>query len=120
MASSDEEGGAKKASGGINDNDDIEDYRRKLLDGLLGDKSHGYDKKGKDDDDEVDLDNIDFDAINSDELNSEDIDRLEKGDKIATKKKQKDKREGLSIKFSSGFGEDVGKKLLKNKREKKE
>jgi hypothetical protein len=121
MASSDDGDDAGKAGGNKMGEGDIEDYRRKLLDGLTGDKSHNFDKKGKiDAEDEVDLDNIDFDAINSDELNSEDIDRLEKGGKIATKKKNKDSREGLSIKFTSGFGEDVGKKLLTNKREKKE
>jgi len=62
---------------------------------------------------------MDWDAINSDELNSEDIDRLEAGGKLVTKKKTKKKGEGMNIKFSAGFGEDVGKKLMEQKQEKK-
>ena len=59
------------------------------------------------------LEDVDWDAINSDELNSEDLEALEKkaGNPVAKKPK-------LDVKFSKGFGEDVGKKLIETKKEK--
>ena len=60
---------------------------------------------------------MDWDAINSDELNSEDLDQLEKTGKLKLKKDSKSS--GIDIKFSTGFGEDLGKKLIKDKEEKK-
>jgi len=79
---------------------------------LKGDKSQNFDRKGKQDTEDCDLDNMDWDAINSDELNSEDIDKLENDGRLITKKETKKKGEDLHIKFSAGFGEDVGKKLM--------
>jgi len=61
---------------------------------------------------------VDWDAINSDELNSEDLDKLEKGGKLITKKKTKKKGDDLQIRFSAGFGGNVGKKLMQKKQEK--
>ena len=57
---------------------------------------------------------MDWDAINSDELNSEDLDALEK------KADNKSKKGGLGVKFATGFGEDIGKKLIKAKKDKSE
>jgi len=62
---------------------------------------------------------VDWDAINSDELDSEDLNNLEENGKLATKKIAKKNGQGLDIKFSTGFGEDVGKKFIENKQEKK-
>jgi len=95
--SSEEEGSEK-------DEKDIEEYRKKLLSGIdLGEAGTKQNKK------ELDFDNIDWDNINSDELDSEDLDAIEK----RQNNKQQKISDGPNIKFSTGFGEDIGKKLLK-------
>ena len=84
--------------------EDIEEYRKKLLSGIQS----GSSKKTKNGD-QIDFDNVDWDNINSDELDSEDIDNIEnnKG------KKHTKNSDTPDIQFTTGFGEDIGKKLLK-------
>lgn len=89
----------------------LEEQRRKLLEGLDDDDDEAKEKKHKKKE-QIDVENMDWDAINSDELDSEDLDRIESAQKI------KQSQKGPDIKFSSGFGEDVGKKLLKDKKDK--
>ena len=60
-------------------------------------------------------DEIDWDAMNSDELDSEDLDNLEKFGKLPNKEGQKHTKN--DIKVSTGFSEDIGKKLIKKKHE---
>ena len=91
---------------------DIEDYRNKLLTGLTEDKG----KSARGPKEEVDAKDIDWDAVNSDELNSEDLDQIEQTGKLDVSKS----KQGPEIKFSTGFGENIGEKLIKNKQEKKE
>ena len=64
----------------------------------------------------MDAKDIDWDAINSDELNSEDLDQIEKTGKLDISKS----KQGPNIKFTTGFGENIGEKLIKNKQEKKQ
>ena len=94
------------SSGGEDDN--LELQRQKLLSGLSGGVRPEIANAEN-------LEDVDWDAINSDELNSEDLDALEKkaGNPIQ-------KKSNLDIKFSKGFGEDVGKKLIDTKKEKKQ
>lgn len=86
------------------DDSNLEEQRKKLLSGLSGVKPEIANAKN--------LEDVDWDAINSDELNSEDLEALEQ--KAGNNKKGSK----LDIKFSKGFGEDVGKKLIENKKEK--
>ena len=53
--------------------------------------------------------------MNSDELDSEDLDNLEKFGKLPNKEGQKHTKN--DIKVSTGFSEDIGKKLIKKKHE---
>lgn len=82
---------------------DIEEQRKKLLAGLS--KEEGFKMGRQEPEEELDLDNMDWDAMNSDDIGSEELNALEKG----VQKKQKD---NLKINFTTGFGEDVGKKLI--------
>jgi len=86
------------SSGDDSEESDIEETRKKLLTGLSGKP----DLEGKN------LEDIDWDAINSDELDSEQIGELEKTGKIEQKK---NKKSSVDVKFSKGFGDNVGKKL---------
>lgn len=90
---------------------DIEEQRRKLLADLESD-SDGEKQKKKKKKEEIDYENMDWDAINSDELDSEDLDNIESAQKIQKSKKTPD------IQFTSGFDENVGEKLLKDKKQK--
>ena len=98
------------SSGDERRSQDIEAYRKKLLDGLQGDKSELFRKNRGDQD--LDDEDINWDELNSDELNSEDLDNLEKHGKLAKKKAKDD------VKVSTGFDNDIGEKLLKTKQEK--
>lgn len=60
----------------------------------------------------LEFEEIDWDNVNPDDFDSDDLDQIE-----ANKEKKKG---GPEIKFTSGFGEDVGKKLLKSKKSKEE
>lgn len=60
------------------------------------------------------LDDIDWDNVNEDDFDSDDLDKLESGKAIGGKKKHNTP----DIQFSTGFGEDVGKELLKKKDQK--
>ena len=91
----------------------LEERRKALLEGLESD-SEDEKKKKKEKKEQIDVDNMDWDAINSDELDSEDLDRIESAQKIQKNKKTPD------IQFAAGFDEDVGAKMLKEKKEKKE
>jgi len=71
---------------------DIDEYRAKLLGGLTEKKKN--------------VDEIDWDNVKSDEFDSEDLDHIEAN------------QNAPEIKFTSGFGEDIGKKLLKQKKDK--
>lgn len=84
----------------------LETKRKKLLEGL----SQGVKKEIADADN---IGDVDWDQIDSDDLNSEDLDALEK----KTKEKPKS---GLDVKFAKGFGENIGKKFIEEKKEKRE
>ena len=88
----------------------IDDYRKTLLSGLQEDISKN--RRGAQDSE----DEVDFDDLNSDELNSEDLDKLERGEKINVDKKKK--KLGTDIIMDRDLGQDIGKKLLKEKKEK--
>ena len=98
--SEDEEEDEEVDSDGAAKDDAIEKQRQKLLEGLQG-EGEVKDKRGADDD-------IDWDAINSDDLDDDDIDELEQTGKLS---KNKEKKNGDSH-VTTGFGENVGKKLL--------
>lgn len=87
---------------------EIEEYRKKLLSGL----TNGDGKQKKKEKKSLEFDDIDWDNVNPDDFDSDDLDQIE-----ANKEKKKG---GPDIKFTSGFGEDVGKKLLKNKQSKQD
>lgn len=92
----------------LQNEEDIEEYRKKLLSGLeKGGDGKGGDGKKK----ELDFDKIDWDNVNEEDFDSDDLDKLEDG--LNNPKKSKD-----IVQFTSGFGEDIGKKLLKNREEK--
>lgn len=67
-------------------------------------------------DESDDEEDVDWDALNSDELDSEDLDNLEKHGKLL---KKKEKPAQNDLKVSTGYTEDIGKKMMKNKEEKK-
>lgn len=109
----DDEKGAKKSN-------DIESYRKKLLDGLQGDKSELFKKPSQvldDDGADEDGEDIDWDALNSDDLDSEDLDNLEKHGKLKSKGTKNNSLSGMKV--ATGFNEDIGKKMMKDKEEKK-
>jgi hypothetical protein len=94
--------------------EDIEAYRNKLLSGIdLGKADNNKTKEGKK---QLDFDNIDWDNINEDDLDSDDLDAMEQHQNNGGKssnKQRKGNNDGPDIKFTTGFGEDIGKKLLK-------
>ena len=112
-----------KAKSKEKDPKDIESYRKKLLDGLQGDKSELFNKKrmshnknGGQLNDSENGSEIDWDGLNSDELDSEDLDNIEKHGKLM-KNKKKEQKEKDEMKVSTGFAENLGQKFLKNKAE---
>lgn len=83
---------------------DIEEYRKKLLSGL------DDNKKKQDNKSNLNIDNIDWDKVNPEDFDSDDLDAIEEGKTI--------NKNTPDIQFTTGFGENIGKKLLTSKKEK--
>ena len=87
--------------------EDIEEYRKKLLSGIETGEGDNQ-KRG------LEFEDIDWDNVNPDDFDSDDLDALENGKAIAKGKA----KNTPDIQFTTGFGEDIGKELLKKKDQK--